>query len=79
VAVNSAPNVIPLGTLSAGEASCRNIAISMGLLADDTNTDEKYNVEKEASTYNKDNAKEWIKSTLTKRKKDVKDVKDVKE
>jgi hypothetical protein len=30
----------------------------MGLLADDTNTDEKYNVEKEASTYNKDNAKE---------------------
>jgi hypothetical protein len=24
--------VIPLGTLSAGEASCRNIAISMGLL-----------------------------------------------
>jgi hypothetical protein len=46
----------------------------MGLLADDTNTDKKYNVEKEASTYNKDNAKEWIKSTLTKRKKDVKDV-----
>jgi predicted mannosyl-3-phosphoglycerate phosphatase (HAD superfamily) len=40
----------------------------MGLLSDDTNTDEKYNVEKEASAYNKDNAKEWIKSTLTKRK-----------
>jgi hypothetical protein len=31
----------------------------------------------ETSTPNKDNAKEWIKSTLTKRKKDVKDVKDV--
>jgi multidrug efflux pump subunit AcrB len=40
--------VIPLGALSAGEASFRGIAISMGLLSDDTNSDAKYNIEKEA-------------------------------
>jgi hypothetical protein len=49
-----------LGALSAGEASFRGIAINMGLLSDDTNSDAKYNIEKEASKCNKDNAKEWI-------------------
>lgn len=66
--------VIPLGALSAGEASFRGIAISMGLLSDDTNSDAKYNIEKEASKCNKDNAKEWIKSTLSKNNKAAKDL-----
>ncbi len=66
--------VIPLGTLSAGEQSCRSIAISMGLLADDSDSDEKYNVQKESTSNNKDNAKKWIKGTLDKSKKVVKEV-----
>lgn len=61
--------VIPLGTLSAGEQSCRNIAISMGLLSDNTDTDAKYNVEQETSSPDKYNAKQWIKSILDKSKK----------
>jgi multidrug efflux pump subunit AcrB len=36
--------VIPLGTLWAGEKSCENIAINMGLLPADANQDDKYNV-----------------------------------
>lgn len=66
--------VIPLGTLSAGEQSCRNIAISMGLLLNDTDADAKYNVEKETSSPNKNSAKQWIKSILDKSKKMVKKV-----
>jgi hypothetical protein len=46
----------------------------MGLLSDDTNSDAKYNIEKEASKCNKDNAKEWIKSTLSKNNKAAKDL-----
>jgi hypothetical protein len=54
--------VIPLGTLSAGEESCRHIAINMGLLPDDTDTDAKYNVETQATK--NENAKKWIKLVL---------------
>ncbi len=65
--------VIPLGTLSAGEASCRNIAVNMGLLPGDTNSDAKYNIDREvASSHNKDYAKEWIKNILAKGEKVVK-------
>ena len=35
--------VIPLGTLAAGEESCKNIAINMGLIAEDSNIDDRYN------------------------------------
>ncbi len=61
--------VIPLGTLSAGEASCRNIAVNMGLLPGDSDTDAKYNVEKpvkEKSEKKAPDAKKWIKSALKK-------------
>ena len=57
--------VIPLGTLSAGEASCRNIAVSMGLLPGDTDADAKYNVEKpkkEKSSKSTKDPKKWIKA-----------------
>jgi multidrug efflux pump subunit AcrB len=39
--------VIPLGTLSAGEASIRFIAVNMGLLPSDEDQDAKYNITKE--------------------------------
>lgn len=60
--------VIPLGTLSAGEASCRNIAINMGLMPDDADADAKYNVEKTLASDKKDkiNAKKWIQAVLDK-------------
>ncbi len=64
--------VIPLGTLSAGEASCRNIAVSMGLLPGDADADAKYNVEKpkkEKSSKSTKDAKKWIKA-LGKKKQD---------
>jgi hypothetical protein len=67
--------VIPLGTLSAGEASCRNIAVSMGLLPGDADADAKYNVEKaekpkkEKSEKSSKDPKEWIKAALGKKKK----------
>ena len=60
--------VIPLGTLSAGEASCRNIAVSMGLLPGDADSDAKYNVEKpektkkEKSSESTRDPKKWIKA-----------------
>ncbi len=60
--------VIPLGTLSAGEASCRNIAVSMGLLPGDADADAKYNVEKpekpkkEKSSKSTKDPKKWIKA-----------------
>ncbi|SMM98769.1 Acriflavin resistance protein [uncultured Candidatus Thioglobus sp.] len=66
--------VIPLGTLSAGEKSCRNIAISMGLLVDDGDVDEKYNVmEDETKTSIVTGAKNWTKDALFKTKNAVKD------
>ncbi|SFV85875.1 Acriflavin resistance protein [hydrothermal vent metagenome] len=60
--------VIPLGTLSAGEASCHNIAVNMGLLPGDTDADTKYNIEKTTttSTETKVNAKEWVQDILDK-------------
>ncbi|HCK61904.1 MAG TPA: acriflavin resistance protein, partial [Gammaproteobacteria bacterium] len=67
--------VIPLGTLSAGEASCRNIAVSMGLLPGDADADAKYNVEKPEkpkkpkSERSSKDPKEWIKAALGKKKK----------
>jgi multidrug efflux pump subunit AcrB len=67
--------VIPLGTLSAGEASCRNIAVSMGLLPGDADADAKYNVSKpekpkkpKSEKMGKD-PKKWIKAALGKKKK----------
>ena len=66
--------VIPLGTLSAGEESCRNIAVGMGLLPGDADADAKYNVEKaqkpkkEKSEKTPKDAKEWIKAALGKKK-----------
>jgi predicted RND superfamily exporter protein len=74
--------VIPLGTLSAGEESCRNIAVSMGLLPGDANADEKYNIVKESkskSSENKAEPKNWIKAALTKKTKEADDAVDVKE
>lgn len=70
--------VIPLGTLSAGEASCRDIAINMGLLPGDADSDAKYNIMKEGKEGKESedkapktaNAKKWIKSLLVKDKKE---------
>ncbi len=64
--------VIPLGTLSAGEESCRNIAVNMGLLPGDADADAKYNVQKEPKpTVDKKTTdpKNWIKSALSKKNK----------
>ncbi len=65
--------VIPLGTLSAGEESCRNIAINMGLLPGDTDTDAKYNVVKTEKSKKestpKPDPKSWIKAALRKKEK----------
>ncbi len=59
--------VIPLGTISVGEKVCKDIAINMGLIEDDIDSDAKYNQE-DASTVTKtteaDNAKKWLKSLL---------------
>ncbi len=65
--------VIPLGTLSAGEASCRNIAVNMGLLPGDADEDAKYNVDKpvkekaDKGERKAPDAKQWIKSALKKK------------
>ena len=62
--------VIPLGTLSAGEESCRNIAVNMGLLPGDADSDAKYNVHKESkpkSDKQSSDPKNWIKTVLTKK------------
>ncbi|MEO1939642.1 efflux RND transporter permease subunit [Candidatus Thioglobus sp.] len=66
--------VIPLGTLSAGEASCREIAVNMGLLPGDANADAKYNVTKpektkEDKSERASKTKEWAKNLLDKKKK----------
>uniref|UniRef100_UPI0034DE6A38 efflux RND transporter permease subunit n=1 Tax=Candidatus Thiodubiliella endoseptemdiera TaxID=2738886 RepID=UPI0034DE6A38 len=63
--------VIPLGTLSAGEASCRAIAVNMGLLPGDSDSDAKYNIRKKAATNSnkeesKVNAKEWVQNLINK-------------
>jgi multidrug efflux pump subunit AcrB len=63
--------VIPLGTLSAGEESCRSIAVNMGLLPGDVDSDAKYNVVKEEKP-----KKNWIKTALIKKSKRIEDVKD---
>ena len=71
--------VIPLGTLSAGEASCRNIAVNMGLLPGDADADAKYNIEKapkakkEKSDKQNPDPKKWIKAALSKKNKSEKD------
>lgn len=67
--------VIPLGTLSAGEESCRNIAVNMGLLPGDEDIDAKYNIEKEGTSNNnktKVDAKKWVQTILDKGKSDKK-------
>ncbi|MBT3965502.1 MAG: efflux RND transporter permease subunit [Candidatus Thioglobus sp.] len=66
--------VIPLGTLSAGEDSCRSIAVNMGLLPGDSDADAKYNVakpvkKKEDKAERASKTKEWAKSLLEKKKK----------
>jgi len=64
--------VIPLGTLSAGEASCRNIAVNMGLLPGEADSDAKYNVNTEEKPKNRKkntDPKDWIKTALTKKSK----------
>lgn len=61
--------VIPLGTLSAGEDSCRDIAINMGLLPGNADADAKYNVEKIPTSNDNEkkvNAKEWVQDILDK-------------
>ena len=58
--------VIPLGTLSAGEASCRFIAVNMGLLPDDEDADAKYNVIKEKKPKKEKKIKPEKKSSKTK-------------
>jgi len=60
--------VIPLGTLSAGEASCRHIAVNMGLLPGDADADAKYNIikpekpKKEKSSKSTKDPKKWIRA-----------------
>jgi multidrug efflux pump subunit AcrB len=61
--------VIPLGTLSAGEESCRSIAVNMGLLPGDVDSDAKYNIVKEEKP-----KKNWIKTALIKKSKRIGDV-----
>jgi predicted RND superfamily exporter protein len=56
--------VIPMGALSAGENSFKNVAISMGLITSDEDEDEKYNIDKPESF----NAKDIAKKTLNKSK-----------
>lgn len=61
--------VIPLGTLSAGENSCKEIAINMGLIDSDTDEDEKYNIVREQKNKTKEksvNAKAFLKKILDK-------------
>jgi multidrug efflux pump subunit AcrB len=58
--------VIPLGTLAAGEESCKSIAISMGLIKESGNSDDKYNKEKPTIETNKT---PWF--TKTKQKQSV--------
>jgi predicted RND superfamily exporter protein len=58
--------VIPLGTLSAGEEACRSIAVNMGLLPGDVDSDAKYNVVKEEKP-----KKNWIKTVLIKKTKRI--------
>ena len=68
--------VIPLGTLSAGEASCRNIAVNMGILPGDADEDAKYNKEKPVKkSQNQDKSdkpardpKKWIQAAIRKKK-----------
>jgi multidrug efflux pump subunit AcrB len=52
--------VIPMGALSAGENSFKNVAISMGLITSDEDEDEKYNVDKPESFNTKDIAKKTL-------------------
>ncbi len=65
--------VIPLGTLSAGEASCRNIAVNMGLLPGEEDADAKYNIvknKKKPTTKVKTGyVKKWVKGLLNKKVK----------
>ncbi len=76
--------VIPLGTLSAGEASCRNIAVNMGLLPGDADEDAKYNKEKPAKKSQKQDKsdkpardpKKWIQAALRKNKEKDQSAKD---
>lgn len=60
--------VIPLGTLSAGEDSCRNIAINMGLLPGDADSDAKYNVEKTNKSAHEVKIKRWTQDLVNKSK-----------
>jgi len=72
--------VIPLGILSAGEESCRNIAVSMGLLPGDADADAKYNITKvkKPKADKQDNEpKNWIKTALTKKAKKSDEIEDV--
>ncbi len=68
--------VIPLGTLSAGEASCRSIAVGMGLLPGDEDSDAKYNItkpekpKKEKSSKSATDPKQWIKKLSKKKGED---------
>ncbi|WP_428095779.1 efflux RND transporter permease subunit [Candidatus Thioglobus sp.] len=70
--------VIPLGTLSAGEASCRNIAVNMGLLPGDADSDAKYNIEKKEkpkANKKKNDSNNWVKAALAKKAKKSNDAK----
>ncbi|KAA0445337.1 MAG: efflux RND transporter permease subunit [Candidatus Thioglobus sp.] len=61
--------VIPLGTLSAGEKACRDIAVNMGLMPGDADADAQYNVEKSkvCESEKQVNAKEWVQTILAKK------------
>lgn len=74
--------VIPLGILSAGEESCRNIAVSMGILPGDADADAKYNIVKEkkpTATKQGSDPKNWIKTALTKNAKKSDEIEDAQE
>ncbi len=75
--------VIPLGMLSVGEGACRDIAVNMGLLSSNIDTDSKYNIKKTKKTKPKEtyiDPKKWIQAMVDKsgqiqaeRKKAIKD------
>ncbi len=62
--------VIPLGTLSAGEDNCRNVAIYLGLIPDSDNIDDAYNISKPKKEpeplRTPQETREWIKKFIRK-------------
>ncbi len=59
--------VIPLGTLSAGEDNCRKVAIYLGLIKDEEDIDDSYNMSKPIKpSKTPKETKEWIEKFIEK-------------